>query len=137
MCGIVWTATAVVVCSKCAVCVNLYLLVLSDSFLLLLDPLEFYSVRAVSPRNNVAFWAVCTANLTARPRWFVNESARRTRPTLRTKISCFHFMLNSFFYFHYFLFLLKKPSQWAAVYYLNRGCFRTQCLIQFGHLQVD
>lgn len=96
MCGIVWKATAAVVCSKCTSCVYLYLLVLSDSFLLLLDPLEFYSVRAVSPGDNVALWAVGTANLTARARWFVNESARRTRPTLRTKISCFHFLLTSF-----------------------------------------
>lgn len=96
MFGIVWIVTSVVVGSKWASCVNVYLLVLSDSFLLLLDPLEFYSVRAVSSRDNVAFWPILTANLTARPRWFVNESARRTRPTLRTKKNCFKFLQTSF-----------------------------------------
>lgn len=79
------------------VCVYLYLLVLLDSFLLLLDPLQFHSVRPVSPGDNVALGAVCTANLTARPCWFVNESARRTRPTLRTKTSCFSYLADQLF----------------------------------------
>lgn len=59
-----------------------YLLVLSDSLLLLLDPSEFQCIRSVSPRDNVVLRAVCTADLTARPRWFVYVSAGRARPTL-------------------------------------------------------
>lgn len=60
-----------------------YLLVLSDSLLLLLDASEFQCVWSVSARDDVAVRAVCTADLTARPGGFVDVSARRTRPTLR------------------------------------------------------
>ncbi len=72
----------------CSVCVFFfsYLLVLSDSLLLLLDPPEFQCVWLVSPRDDVVLRAVCAADLTARPCRFVNVSARGARPTLRHRV---------------------------------------------------
>lgn len=75
----------------CTVCVRLsvrvlvsvYLLVLSDRLLLLLDASELQVVGPVPPRNHVSLRAVGAADLAARTRGFVDVGAGRTRPTLR------------------------------------------------------
>lgn len=60
----------------------LYLLILSDSLLLLLDSSEFQCIRSVSSWDDIVLRPVCAADLTARPCGFVYVSARRARPTL-------------------------------------------------------
>lgn len=67
----------------------LYLLVLSDSLLLLLDPPELQCVRLVSTWDDVGLRAICAADLTTRPCRFIYVGARGARPTLKTKSSIF------------------------------------------------
>lgn len=79
----VFTCTSAWVC----VCVHehktSYLLVLSDSFFLLLYAVKLQRVWFVAPRNSIALWTVCTADLTARPCGLVYVRARGAGPTLR------------------------------------------------------
>lgn len=67
-------------------CAFLYLLILSDSLLLLLDSSEFQCVRSVPSWDDIVLRPVCAADLTARPCGFVYVSARRARPTLRHRV---------------------------------------------------
>lgn len=125
------------------VCVFSYLLVLSDSLLLLLDAPEFQCVGPVSPRDAVALGAVRAADLTPRPRRLVDVRAGRARPTLRHKLArpfvviCIVVAVKIYVLMYNHQLCVHLCQMRPAVCYLGGCCFGAECLTELRHLEVD